>query len=139
LKEKFLKKRGEFLERYTAELFRKKFADANIFVGSKWENRATTESGENDLLILFDSIGLIVEEKSGAINAIAKRGGPSIKQEIEQLITEAAEQAQAFAGFLQKSRGPHAFETSAYSDGCRTPIPIHIGQSFQFKADTCSD
>jgi hypothetical protein len=28
---------------------------------------------------------------------------------------------------------------SAYSDGCRTPIPIHIGQSFQFKADTCSD
>ena len=27
----------------------------------------------------------------------------------------------------------------AYSDGCRTPIPIHIGQSFQFKADTCSD
>jgi len=27
----------------------------------------------------------------------------------------------------------------AYSDGCRTPIPIHIGQSFQIKADTCSD
>jgi len=27
----------------------------------------------------------------------------------------------------------------AYSDGCRTPIPIRIGQSFQFKADTCSD
>ena len=27
----------------------------------------------------------------------------------------------------------------AYSDGCRTPIPIHIGQSFQFKADTHSD
>jgi len=29
--------------------------------------------------------------------------------------------------------------SSAYSGGCRTPIPIHIGQSFQFKADTCSD
>ena len=28
---------------------------------------------------------------------------------------------------------------NAYSGGCRTPIPIHIGQSFQFKADTCSD
>ena len=29
--------------------------------------------------------------------------------------------------------------STAYSGGCRTPIPIHIGQSFQFKADTCSD
>ncbi len=27
----------------------------------------------------------------------------------------------------------------AYSDARRTPIPIHIGQSFQLKADTCSD
>jgi hypothetical protein len=35
------------------------------------------------------------------------------------------------------SVGTGAF--TAYSDGCRTPIPIHIGQSFQFKADTCSD
>ncbi len=30
-------------------------------------------------------------------------------------------------------------EKNAYSDVCRTPIPIHIGQSFQFKADTGSD
>ena len=30
-------------------------------------------------------------------------------------------------------------DQDAYSDGCRTPIRIHIGQSFQFKADTCSD
>ncbi len=27
----------------------------------------------------------------------------------------------------------------AYSDACRTPIPIHIGQAFQFKSDTGSD
>jgi len=32
-------------------------------------------------------------------------------------------------------RGP----IPAYSDARRTPIPIYIGQSFQFKADTCSD
>src|SRR5262249_2058020 len=50
-------------------------------------------------------------EKSGAINAIAKRGGPSIKQEIEQLIMEAAEQAHAFAGFLRKNRRLHTFKT----------------------------
>ncbi len=28
---------------------------------------------------------------------------------------------------------------AAYSDGCRAPIPIHIGQTFQFTADTCFD
>lgn len=27
----------------------------------------------------------------------------------------------------------------AYSDARRTPIPIHIGQAFHLKADTCSD
>jgi hypothetical protein len=27
----------------------------------------------------------------------------------------------------------------AYSDGRRTPIPIHIGQAFQFKSDTRYD
>jgi nitrous oxidase accessory protein NosD len=35
--------------------------------------------------------------------------------------------------------GTNQCASLAYSDGCRTPIPIHIGQSFQFKADTCSD
>jgi len=36
LKQKFLKRRGEFLEQYTSELFRKKFPDAELFRGSKW-------------------------------------------------------------------------------------------------------
>jgi len=113
LKQKFLKRRGEFLEQYTSQLFQKKFPDAELFRGSKWDNRATNENGENDLLIVFDSIGLIVEEKSGAINAIARRGGASIKQEIEQLITEAAEQAHAFARLLQNDPRQYAFETEA--------------------------
>ena len=111
LKEKFLKLRGEFLEQYTSELFRKKFSDAQIFRGSLWKNEATNENGENDLLILFDSVAVIIEEKSGAINPAAKRGGDSIKQEIEQLITEAAEQANGFTRLLQTTRKVQTFET----------------------------
>lgn len=113
LKEKFLKRRAEFLEQYTAELFRRKFSDAKIFVGSQWRNEITNQSGENDLLIIFDSVGLIIEAKSGAINPVARRGGASITQEIEQLITEAAEQAFEFARLLRSSRRRHDFETKA--------------------------
>lgn len=113
LKEKYLKRRGEFLEEYTSELFRKKFLDAEIFRGSKWKNEAANENGENDLLILFDSVAVIIEEKSGAINPTAKRGGDSIKQEIQQLITEAAEQAYGFSRLLQTARKIHTFETKA--------------------------
>ncbi|WP_150107505.1 hypothetical protein [Pedosphaera parvula] len=111
LKQKYLKRRGEFLEQYTSQLFQQRFPDAECFKGSKWENPDAGEKGENDLLLIFDSIALIVEEKSGAINPIAKRGGLSIKQEIEQLITEATKQAHAFAALLRDHPRKHAFTT----------------------------
>ncbi|HEV2694494.1 MAG TPA: hypothetical protein VG347_16490 [Verrucomicrobiae bacterium] len=111
LKDKFLKRRGVFLEKYTAQLFQKQFPDALIFAGSEWDNNKTNEKGENDLLIIFDSIGLIIEAKSGSINAGAKRGGTSLKQEIEQLITEAAEQAHAFTRLLQTEPRQFNFKT----------------------------
>lgn len=111
LKQKFLKRRAEFLEQHTSQLLRQKFPDAEFFAGSQWRNPATTENGENDLFIVFDSIGLIIEAKSGAINTGARRGGSSIKQEIEQLITQPAEQAHAFARLLRSNLGKHAFET----------------------------
>ena len=44
-----------------------------------------------------------------------------------------------FVGDIYQNPRTHKLYDSAYSGGCRTPIPIHIGQSFQFKADTCSD
>jgi hypothetical protein len=113
LKEKYLKRRGEFLEQYTFELFCKKFSDAETFRGSQWKNEATKKNGENDLLVLLDSVALVIEEKSGAINPVAKRGGDSIKQEIQQLITEAGEQANVFARLLQDDRKVHEFQTKA--------------------------
>jgi hypothetical protein len=112
LKDKFLRRRADFLEQNTLQLFQKKFPDAAFFRGSKWENPSTGEKGENDLLVAFDSMALIIEEKSGSINAIARRGGPSIKQEIEQLITQAAEQAHAFARLLQNGPRAHRFQTT---------------------------
>jgi len=113
LKEKYLKRRGEFLEEYTFGLFHRRFPEAKISRGSQWKNDHANENGENDLLVIFDSVGLIIEEKSGAINPGAKRGGDSIKQEIEQLISEAAVQAHGFARLLGGSGKLHLFETKA--------------------------
>jgi hypothetical protein len=40
----------------------------------------------------------------------------------------------------KRERWPFTLDAPlAYSDDCRTPIPIHIGQAFQFKADTRYD
>jgi hypothetical protein len=113
LREKFLKRRGEFLEQATFTIFQKKFPEARFFKGSLWENPSTKENGENDLLVLFDSIGIVVEAKSGSINAIAKRGGASIKREIEKLITAAAVQADGFVRVLRGELKLHTFETKA--------------------------
>jgi hypothetical protein len=111
LKEKYLKRRGVFLEESTAQLFRNNFPEAQYFRGSKWRNTSTNEDGENDLLIIFDSVALVVEEKSGAINPAARRGGSSIGQEINQLLIEPGTQAQEFATLLRENPTQHDFES----------------------------
>jgi hypothetical protein len=55
LKERYLKRRGRFLEEYVSELFCKRYPDASIYRGSKWVEPSTGKEGENDLLVVFDS------------------------------------------------------------------------------------
>ena len=113
LKGRYLQRRAEFLEEYTAQLFQKKFSEAKYFPGSEWKNPSTGQEGENDLLIIFDSVALVVEAKSGAINPAARRGGASIGQEINELLIEPAKQGQEFAALLRDNPTRHSFKTKA--------------------------
>ena len=113
LKAKYPERRAFFLEEYTAQLFQNKFSRAQYFRGSEWENPSTKQKGENDLLIVFDSVALVVEEKSGAINPVARRGGSSIEQEINQLLIDPARQGQEFAALLRENPAQHSFKTKA--------------------------
>jgi len=108
---KYLARKGAFLEDYTAALFKQAFPEAVSFRGSLWDDTAAHRSGENDLLVIFDSIALVVEQKAGAINPIARRGGPSLSQEIDELLIDSARQAQHFAAFLHAQPGVHEFAT----------------------------
>lgn len=113
LKEKYLERRAVFLEEYTAQLFQRKFSGGQYFPGSEWKNPSTKQEGENDLLIVFDSVALVVEAKSGAINPVARRGGPSIAQEINELLIDPARQGQEFAALLRENSAQHSFKTKA--------------------------
>jgi hypothetical protein len=108
---KYLARRGAFLEDYTATLFKKAFPEAAHFRGSLWNDSITNRNGENDLLVVFDSMALVVEEKAGAVNPIARRGGASLSQEIDELLIEPARQAQNFAALLKRQPGVHEFAT----------------------------
>jgi len=108
---KYLARRGAFLEDYTAVLFKRAFPDALHFRGSLWNDTTAHRTGENDLLIVFDSMALVVELKAGAINPIARRGGPSLSQEIDELLIDPARQAQHFAAVLQAQPGVYEFAT----------------------------
>jgi hypothetical protein len=108
---KYLARRGAFLEDYTAALFKRAFPEAGHFQGSLWNDTVAHRNGENDLLMVFDSMALVIEEKAGAVNAIARRGGSSLSQEIDKLLIEPARQAQHFATVLQGEPRVHEFAT----------------------------
>jgi hypothetical protein len=116
---RYLARRGAFLEDYTATLVQKAFPEAEHFRGSLWNDCITHRNGENDLLVVFESMALVVEEKAGAVNPIARRGGPSLSQEIDELLIEPARQAQDFAALLKRQPGVHEFATK---DGGRNRV-----------------
>jgi hypothetical protein len=119
LYKKYLARRGVFLEEYTSKLFKQAFPEALHFRGSLWNDTTAGRSGENDLLVVFDSMALVIEQKAGAINPIARRGGPSLSQEIDELLIDPARQAQNFAALLQAQPGVHEFNTKS---GCRNVV-----------------
>lgn len=102
LREKYEKRRSQFLEQAIENLFLEAFPQAEVHKGSQWHNEKDDKGYENDLLIVIDSFAIVVEAKSGKISAPARRGAPSrLKKKIKELIIEPSIQARRFAKYLE--------------------------------------
>lgn len=112
LKEKYLKRRGDFLEDELAKLIMKVLPDADIFQGTLWKADDTTE-GENDLLAVINGVGLVFEAKAGTIHASAKRGATlRLQNTVGKIVVDASAQAHGFINFLQEAKGPLSLPSS---------------------------
>lgn len=103
--------RPRYLEERVAALFETAFPTAQILKGSMWSEGRSSASYENDLLVCLDSYLIVVESKSGKVDAAAKRGGARLKKTLAKLIVEPTIQADRFVRFLVENPGPHEFDT----------------------------
>ena len=88
--------RSEYLEDNVEELMKEAFPFADIHVGAKW--RDGEKNAENDILIHFDDVLIVVECKSGRITPPTRRGAPKrLEYDIDKLIQDASAQSQRLA------------------------------------------
>ncbi len=106
------KARAVYLEERVYALCRDAFPDAQIFHGSIWRDPQNGVDGENDVLVLLDTVALTIECKSGRITPEARRGLPDrLRREIHKLIEDAAKQNARFAKLLLQSNEVLKFPT----------------------------
>jgi hypothetical protein len=99
-----------YLEDEIERLFKINFPNAIVFRGSQWIDTSNNKNYENDLLVIIDTFGLIIEAKSGQVTPSARRGAPKILFEtLKLLIEEPSEQAHKFIEYLKKNRTIHTF------------------------------
>jgi hypothetical protein len=105
----YQKRRAVFLEEDAARLFREAFPKDHIYTGSQWRDVGSEVLYENDVLVVVGRHVLVGEIKSGQMRAAARRGAPSLREELAGLLVDAASQAARFAKFLKTHPGPHRF------------------------------
>ena len=88
-----------------ATLFETAFPAAQILRGSMWRGVDSSAPYENDLLICLDSYLIVVESKSGKVDAAAKRGGDRLKKTLAKLIVGRQSKLIASLASLSKTLG----------------------------------
>jgi hypothetical protein len=106
---KYEKRRSVFLEQETARLLTAAFPNDHVFTNSQWRDPNSQVLYENDALVVVGRHVLVLEAKSGQVRAAARRGAPSLREDLTGLLVDAATQATRFARFLEAHPGEHAF------------------------------
>ncbi len=88
--------RARFLESETLSLLSRCLPGAQIYNNLSYSQRGEDNQineFELDGLIIYDSVLLLVEAKAGQMSSPARRGAPSITEDLKSLVGEAHEQA----------------------------------------------
>jgi hypothetical protein len=88
------KRRSDYLEKKTAELFQKAFPEATLTPNFKWQSPDRSQEFETDLIVDMGPILILVEAKSGGISPQARRGAPErLGEDIDRLLIEPSRQS----------------------------------------------
>lgn len=92
-RQKYEKRRAEFLESEIADLFSNAFPNCELHAGYKWFENGV-EQGENDLMVRVDSHLILIEAKSNSISWEALRGAPErAKKHVQEILLAPSEQS----------------------------------------------
>ncbi|MEG7619618.1 hypothetical protein, partial [Enterococcus faecalis] len=102
--ENFYSIRDKFLDEQVAKLLSSHFGKNRVFQNSNWSLNG--DNGENDSLVIIDSVALIFEAKAGRINDGVKKGIlKNIHQWNQKNIGYAMKQGANFKDFLKNNLG----------------------------------
>jgi hypothetical protein len=115
LREAYDKRRSDYLEAKTAELFRKAFPESALTPNFKWQSPDKSQEFESDLIVAMDATLLLVEAKSGRVSPEARRGAPEgLGQDIDRLLIEPSRQSKRLEDAIKAAKvgdpGTEAFK-----------------------------
>lgn len=105
-RDRFARKRGEFLERRTADLFRALLPGAIVLRNLYYEHREgeSSQRFETDAIVVWDRFLFIVESKAGALDIPARRGAlQGLKESLKEIVGRGAEQALRTRSFIESA------------------------------------
>ncbi len=132
LRKKLLKRKGTYLENSLETQMRKRFKDSEVLAKVEWKDNE--DNGENDVVIASAPYLILLEAKAGDFDPKGKRGAAeSLKESIEKLILEPADQSSAFIAWLKRNpgvnivktkHGSKSIDTSKYSQFIRLSVTL---------------
>ena len=115
LREAYDKRRSDYLEAKTTELFRNAFPESILTPNFKWQSADKSQEFESDLVVAMDATLLLVEAKSGRVSPEARRGAPEgLGQDIDRLLIEPSRQSKRLEDAIRAAKagdpGTEAFK-----------------------------
>lgn len=100
---KLEKRRSEYLESKTSEIFKNFFDDVNVRTSMKWKEGET--QWEHDLVAVVDRVLFVIEAKSHKLTPSGKRGSPDrLKKHVQDIIVESSKQSQRLKTLLTQAK-----------------------------------
>lgn len=119
-KEVVSKQKSKYLENKIEEIVKRKFPEVNTLHSLKWKDGSIEY--ETDLITAIDSVLIIIEAKSGGVDASSLRGAPKrLERDIKKLLIEPNIQSQRLKKKLFKLK-----DNPSENSSLRDDLPIEL-------------
>jgi hypothetical protein len=100
--------RSDYLEEQSLILLSRALGGCKYYLNLKYPNPDSTRGGETELdgLILFDDKLFLVECRASALSPAARRGAPSIEEDLLSIVVQAHDQALRARDYIRMKESP---------------------------------